>query len=287
MSTFMKRLVAASIVIAALSAIRVAGQQAAAPFTAAQATAGAAAYQTNCATCHQPDLKGSGTAPTLAGPEFIGGWGTRTTRDLLTFIQLTMPPASPGALGADVYANITAFILQSNGARPGTQTLTENARVPINTIATGQPAAGGQQAAGAAAAAAPPARAAGITVAGEVKNYVPVTDAMLANPSPGDWLMLRRDYRASNYSPLTQITSSNVKNLRLVWSWAMNEGGTSQPAPIVHNGVVYLNNAGNIIQALDGKTGELIWENRTAPAAAGGRDARHRDVRRQGLRGDE
>jgi alcohol dehydrogenase (cytochrome c) len=265
----MKRLVAASIVIAALSVIRVAGQQAAAPFTAAQATAGAAAYQTNCATCHQPDLKGSGTAPTLAGAEFVGGWGTRTTRDLLTFIQLTMPPASPGALGADVYANITAFILQSNGARAGTQTLTENARVPINTIATGQPAAGGQQAAGQRAAA-PPARAAGVTVAGEVKNYVPVTDAMLANPSPGDWLMLRRDYRASNFSPLTQITSGNVKNLRLVWSWAMNEGGTSQPAPLVHNGVVYLNNAGNIIQALDAKTGELIWENRygTNPAAA-------------------
>jgi len=269
MSTFMKRLVAASIVIAALSAIRLAGQQTAAPFTAAQATAGAAAYQTNCATCHQPDLKGSGTAPTLAGAEFIGGWGTRTTRVLLTFIQLTMPPASPGALGADVYANITAFILQSNGAQAGTQTLTENARVPINTIATGQPAAGGQQAAGQRAAA-PPARAAGVTVAGEVKNYVPVTDAMLANPSPGDWLMLRRDYRASNFSPLTQITSGNVKNLRLVWSWAMNEGGTSQPAPLVHNGVVYLNNAGNIIQALDAKTGELIWENRygTSPAAA-------------------
>ena len=267
MSTFMKRLVAASIVIAALSAIRVAGQQTAAPFTAAQATAGAAAYQTNCATCHQPDLKGSGTAPTLAGPEFIGGWGTRTTRDLLTFIQLTMPPASPGALGADVYANITAFILQSNGARPGTQALTENARVPINTIANGQPAAGGQQAAGRAGGA-PPARAAGVTVAGEVKNYVPVTDAMLANPSPGDWLMLRRDYRASNYSPLTQITSGNVKNLRLVWSWAMNEGGTSQPAPLVHNGVVYLNNAGNTIQALDGRTGELIWENRYGTSAA-------------------
>ena len=72
---------------------------------------------------------------------------------------------------------------------------------------------------------------------------------------PGDWLMIRRDYRASNYSPLTQITRDNVKDLRLVWSWAMNEGGTSQPAPLVHNGVIYLNNAGNIIQALDAQDG--------------------------------
>ena len=91
---------------------------------------------------------------------------------------------------------------------------------------------------------------------------------MLRNPDPGDWLVIRRDYRASNYSPLTQITRDNVKNLRLVWSWAMNEGGTNQPAPLVHNGVIYLNNPGNTIQALDGKTGDVIWENRYGTSAA-------------------
>src|SRR5678816_820456 len=91
---------------------------------------------------------------------------------------------------------------------------------------------------------------------------------MLRNPDPGDWLMLRRDYRASNYSPLNQITTGNVKNLRLVWTWAMNEGGTNQPAPIVHHGVVYVNNAGNTMQALDAKTGELIWENKYGTNAA-------------------
>ena len=267
MSVLMKRFVPIAVALAAATTMRVSGQQQAAPFTAAQATAGAAAYEGNCAVCHQPDLKGQGTAPPLAGGEFIGGWGMRTTRDLVTFIQLTMPPASPGSLGADAYANITAFILQSNGARAGTQTLTENVRVPIASIASGQAAAGGQAGGGPAAAAAP-AKPQGITVAGEVKNYVPVTDAMLRNPDPGDWLMLRRDYRASNYSPLNQITTGNVKNLRLVWTWAMNEGGTNQPAPIVHHGVVYVNNAGNTMQALDAKTGELIWENKYGTNAA-------------------
>jgi len=267
MSVLMKRFVPIAVALAAATTMRVSGQQQAAPFTAAQATAGAAAYEGNCAVCHQPDLKGQGTAPPLAGGEFIGGWGMRTTRDLVTFIQLTMPPASPGSLGADAYANITAFILQSNGARAGTQTLTENVRVPIASIASGQAAAGGQAGGGQAAAAAP-AKPQGITVAGEVKNYVPVTDAMLRNPDPGDWLMLRRDYRASNYSPLNQITTGNVKNLRLVWTWAMNEGGTNQPAPIVHHGVVYVNNAGNTMQALDAKTGELIWENKYGTNAA-------------------
>src|ERR1700704_4155444 len=243
-----------------------AGQQpagGAGPFTAAQAGAGATAYQANCATCHQPDLRGQGTAAPLAGQAFIGAWGSRPASELLSFMQLTMPPGSPGTLSADTYSNIAAFILQSNGARAGNQPLTANTQVLINAVATGQAAAA------AGRSAPPPAAPAGITVAGEVRNYVPVTDAMLRNPDPGDWLMIRRDYRASNYSPLSQITRDNVKNLRLVWSWAMNEGGTNQPAPLVHNGIIYLNNPGNIIQALDGKTGDVIWENRYGTNAAG------------------
>ena len=78
-----------------------------------------------------------------------------------------------------------------------------------------------------------------------------------------------------------------MKDLQLVWTWAMNEGGANQPAPIVHNGVIYLNNPGNILQALDGKTGELIWENRYGANANARRDARHRDLRRQDLSRDE
>ena len=273
MLIFARRFVLALTAFAGLTFVTLVGQQPAAsgPYTAAQAAAGATAYQADCATCHQPDLRGQGTAVPLAGSEFIGSWGSRSARELLSFIQLTMPPGRAGALPAGTYANIVAFILYSNGAPAGTQPLNANTDVAINSVATGRaPAAapaGGQQAGGQGRGA-PPAAPPGITVAGEVKNYVPVTDAMLRNPDPGDWLMIRRDYRASNYSPLNQITRNNVKDLRLVWSWAMNEGGTNQPAPIVHNGVIYLNNPGNIIQALDGKTGDLIWENRYGVSAS-------------------
>src|SRR5262249_5050930 len=101
----------------------------------------------------------------------------------------------------------------------------------------------------------------GLTVTGEVQNFVPVTDAMLRNPDPADWLMIRRDYYASDYSPLNQINRDNVKDLQLVFQSPMHEGGTNQPAPIVHNGVIYLPNTGGILQALDGATGKIIWEN--------------------------
>ncbi len=46
----------------------------------------------------------------------MDAWGRRTTRELLSFMQLTMPPTRPGALSQEEYLNIAAFVLQSNGA---------------------------------------------------------------------------------------------------------------------------------------------------------------------------
>ena len=100
----------------------------------------------------------------------------------------------------------------------------------------------------------------GVTIAGEVPNFVPVTDEMLKSPDPGDWLMIRRDYHATNFSPLKDITPANVKDLQLVYMHPMREGGTNQPAPIAHNGVIYLANTQGILQAINGATGKIIWE---------------------------
>jgi alcohol dehydrogenase (cytochrome c) len=106
-------------------------------------------------------------------------------------------------------------------------------------------------------------------VAGEVRNYVPVTDQMLLRPDPADWLIMRGNYQAWSHSPLTEITRDNVKDLRLAWVWAMNEGGANEPTPLVHNGIMYLAHTSNMVQALDGRTGELIWENRIGPDQTG------------------
>jgi glucose dehydrogenase len=129
-------------------------------------------------------------------------------------------------------------------------------QVPAAPGAAQEPAAGGRGARGARGAAAPAAPA-GLTITGEVPNFVPVTDEMLRKVPDGDWLMIRRDYSASDYSPLNQITPANVKDLQLVYMHKMNEGGTNQPAPIVHNGIIYLANTGGTQskhQALFGKT---------------------------------
>jgi alcohol dehydrogenase (cytochrome c) len=272
----LKKVSLALTMAAAAGVILVQGQQRpAGPFTAAQASAGGAAYQENCSGCHLADLAGRNEAPPLAGGNFMNTWGGRSTRELLSLIQTTMPPGNPGGLGADVYAEIGAFILRANGATPGNQPLTADTAVTISSIATGQAPAGGRGAGagggrGAAAGggrggAARPAGPRGITVAGEVKNYVPVTDEMLTHPDPGDWLMIRRNYQAWSYSPLSQITAKNVQGLQLVWAWAMNDGGAAETTPIVHNGTIFLSNTSNTVQALDARTGDLIWENHLGP----------------------
>ena len=71
--------------------------------------------------------------------------------------------------------------------------------------------------------------------------------------------MIRGNQYAHNYSSLDQINRDNVGDIRLQWVWSMPDG-TNQTAPIVHNGIMYLFNPTNIIQALEASTGELIWE---------------------------
>jgi len=87
----------------------------------------------------------------------------------------------------------------------------------------------------------------------------PVTDAMLRNPPPSDWLMWRRTYDGYGYSPLDQINKDNIKNLQVAWTWSMTNGPT-EVTPIVHDGIIYIFNYANKVQALNGATGDLIWE---------------------------
>ena len=97
-----------------------------------------------------------------------------------------------------------------------------------------------------------------------MSHYTLVTDAMLTSPPDSDWLMPRRNYQGWSYSPLHDI-NRQCEESQLKWAWAMNEGGANETHPVVHDGVVFLFNTDNIMQALDARTGKLIWENRIGP----------------------
>ena len=93
------------------------------------------------------------------------------------------------------------------------------------------------------------------------EDFVPVTDTILQNPDDGDWLMWRRTLNGWGYSPLDQIDRSNVGRLRLAWARAM-ERGTGESTPLAYDGMLYVPNTGDVIQAIDGATGDLQWEYR-------------------------
>ena len=89
--------------------------------------------------------------------------------------------------------------------------------------------------------------------------FVPVTDAMLKNPDPGDWLMWRRTLNGWGYSPLDQVNKSNVAKLEQVWSHPLGTG-IQESTPLVYDGVMYVPNRGDYVQAFDANTGALLWE---------------------------
>src|ERR1700674_1974392 len=109
-------------------------------------------------------------------------------------------------------------------------------------------------------------------LAAQVKKLLPVTEAMLRSPAPGDWLNWRRTDNAWGYSPLDQITRQNVQQLQLAWSWSMDDTGAQEATPLVYDGVMYLPNPRGVIQALDAATGDLLWEYRPGRAKATGGD---------------
>jgi alcohol dehydrogenase (cytochrome c) len=257
-----------TVVSGVVAGLVVAAGQQAAPFTAAQAQAGRDAYAAECAGCHRPDLRGSGEAPPLSGPNFLSTWGPLTSTDLHDRIRRSMPPGREGALSEAAYLSIVAYVLQANGAVAGAQALTPTSGLRIASIAaaTGASQTAAAPASSGAGAPAPGERARGLIVRGEARNYTRVTDAMLKDPDPNDWLMIRRNYQAWNDSPLTQITPANVKGLTLAWSWTLTDGpGRFQPAPLVHNGILYIAHVGHTVQALDARTGALIWEHHIGP----------------------
>ena len=227
-------------------------------YTETQAAQGKQNYDQHCAICHLVTLRGSGHGPELAGSAFIAAWGSRTTAELFQYNSASMPPGNSSSVSKTEHVDIIAHILKVNGVAAGDSELRPDANL---VIGSGDVADGSQQSWQSWSEAG--------VIAGEAKNkssfknevgdFRPVTDEMLQQPPAADWLSWRRTLAGHGYSPLKQINRDNVDKLKLAWVVAMREG-SNQVTPLVHDGVMYLTSPGNIIQALDARNGELIWE---------------------------
>ena len=93
-------------------------------FTAQQAADGNKAYNGYCAVCHGSTLTNGTFGTPLAGDYFRTKWSGQTVHAFLEKSK-TMPPSAPNSLPAKVYTDAVAYILEFNGAQPGSSPLPE------------------------------------------------------------------------------------------------------------------------------------------------------------------
>ena len=94
-------------------------------YAADQASTGAGLYETSCAECHGPELKGGETAPALAGPDFRWAWNGRSGGELFESIRISMPEGRPRSMTRTEKASVLAFMLSENGFPAGTAELAD------------------------------------------------------------------------------------------------------------------------------------------------------------------
>lgn len=252
-----KVLPATALLTAGLATVLAVSPQAAAQatgptFTAAQAEAGQATYTAICSSCHAADLSGSGEAPSLNDNRFRSKWGGGSALDLISAIR-RMPPSSEPRNPEDNSALLAFLLRESRLGTPGDavpqgDTQLAGLRLPGGALA----AAGGGGRRGRPAPV--------LTFYGSPKltAMTDVTDANLAKPSPADWINWRGTRDGLGFSPLAQINKSNVKGLKLAWSWSLPRGDNMM-TPLVHDGVLYAYSFGDVVEAFDAATGDLLW----------------------------
>ncbi|MGE0405548.1 MAG: PQQ-binding-like beta-propeller repeat protein, partial [Candidatus Korobacteraceae bacterium] len=84
----------------------------------------------------------------------------------------------------------------------------------------------------------------------------------------GEWPTYHGDMSGNRHSPLNQINTQNIGNLRLQWSYFVPATGL-QTTPVVIDGVMYVSSP-NRVAALDSRSGREIWSFQYRDPAASG-----------------
>ncbi len=212
--------------------------------TAEQASRGKVVYDSNCGSCHGTNLDNGEFGPPLRGSAFKMHWASQSANALFTYIATKMPPAAPAGLSDRAYSDVEAYILRANGVVPGDKEL-----APARTQADITARTSNKDATYQSVMAARKKLLDGLT---------PVTEGMLEHPPGGDWLVWRGSYQNLAFSPLKKIGKANVHDLGIAWTLALPVSG-NEMTPLVHDGIVFVE-SGASIQALDGATGEVLWQ---------------------------
>ena len=236
--------------VAACTLMLLQGQDVAPPtvYTTAQAEAGHAAFQSTCGKCHtgallrrtggpgelppvdslppgmQEVVRGAGgKIPPLAGPDFMASWGARTTKELAGRIKEAVGGFPPQGTDQETYLNLTAYVLQANGALAGTQTLAPATAVQIRSIST---AATAQAQAPVAVPGGRAARPPAPTRDPHTQGYVEATELTDgANPSPkqdGNFIL------GPTHSPAPEMTAQEGVPHGTIYNFTSSEESVGQ-----------------------------------------------------------
>src|SRR4051812_8823469 len=93
-------------------------------------------------------------------------------------------------------------------------------------------------------------------------DVAPRLGASLAQVASSDWPTVGGNLWQQRFSALTQITTSNAKNLKLEWVKSIHgaTGAEIEGSPLVYHGVMYVVTGEGNVAALDAATGALLWK---------------------------
>ncbi len=163
-----------------------------------------------------------------------------------------MPPeffAERGSVSEVAHTNILAYILRSNGLEPG------DVELPSDMAALGEvviPRLPGMDYDPYVPVAKTEKQAA------LLDDFATVTDEVLLNPSPEDWLHWGGGYNMHNFSRLDEINKGNVGTLKPAFRVPLREG-RNNPSPLVYRGIMYLYAAPETLLAMDASNGDILW----------------------------
>jgi alcohol dehydrogenase (cytochrome c) len=192
---------------------------------AMEAAEGARLFSTHCGNCHGADGRGGQMAPSLL-PRLARTDNVALTAFLREGVPAKgMPPATvPAPQMPSLLAYLRFLARTGVGGRQAVQIDAENRYASMPHIT----------------------------------RFTPVSDAVLLDPSPNDWLWFSRTPDAQRFSPLDQVNRGNIGRLALAWSKGLPEGIT-ETIPTVYDGVMYVTLPGGNVAALDATTGDTIW----------------------------
>lgn len=194
------------------------------PALAQDAGAGTEIFNATCAHCHGGNAQGG-----VLGPSILQRVSSNSDAELIAFLKAGNPLKGmpPAPVQENQFPDLLAYLRFLASTTADVSFATDTTRNKYASMPS-------------------------------IENFKPVTEAMLLNPSPNDWLWFSRTPDAQRYSPLDQINRDNVSQLSLAWAKGLPEGMT-ETIPTVYDGVMYLNLPGGDVAALDATTGDTIW----------------------------